>query len=689
VAILLSDEFRLAYFLLLAAAIFIGAWRFISRRLMTDWADRAADILLLAFLVQYLSVTLPGLVGILNPRSIALTTIALSAALFFAPIRTTQPPPTIKPGKSNPLALTIIPFNWPLLAATLFGLGYLLAIAWEQRYMPVTANDAITYHFPTAAQWLRTGHLSLFETWFFNPANTFSPLAGSTFITWWIAPLGNDILARHEQLPALLLVFFAALRLMRAIGVHTTVAALIALALILSRPFLHQVEVEKDDLYLTAFFACAAAAFTKDRLQDPLAPWRIGVALGLLLATKFTALLALPALLLVIDAPFRARWCARRYVIALGLILLLAGPWYLRNLLLTGNPIFPIETKLFPGLMSTTRSVKFHTLSSIWTLLTNREHDQSLPIAPMLVLLIGLLTAFAARFRQLRADPIIRLCLLGPPLALTIYLTFSPYPELRFLDPAFLLLFAASALAVAWIRPRILQIIAAAVLLIPCWATAYILDEQRIPVILGLVMFASFLTAIGLGITWLLRQFPAHHPTIFKYAPLAITLAIAAQIYMEWEAYAQTCRNSAFIFYPIQYGQSGEVWKFIREEIPPAETLAYTNTFLIHPMDGFKHDRPLIYIPTRKNITHIQNLPPFQTKLSGEQIVPAMAAAMTSDTDGDGWLKKLFASRATHLVIFAHDVIPNPPEQTIVKTHPEKFEQVFQNPAATVYRLKK
>ena len=437
--ILLNEEFRLIYFLILQAAILVAAWRFVSRRIATDWADRAADVLLLTFLVQYLCVTLPGLTGLLNPLSIAITTIAISAALFFAPFKTAPPPVPARLSQSQPdKGFATTPFNWSLLTCALFAIGYLAFMAWNQRFMPITANDAITYHFPAAVHWLQTGRLSLFETWFFNPANTYSPLAGSTFIAWWIAPPGNDVLARHVQAPALLLIFFAAVRLMRALGVRSAIAALIALALLLSKPFLRQSQIEKDDLYLAAFFACAAAGFAQERLRDPLGPWRIGVALGLLLAVKVSALLSLPVLLLVIDAPFRARWPARRYAIVVALVLLLAGPWYLRNLLLTGNPLFPAHLTffgitLFKGIITTAPSAQFASLRSIWLLLTAR--DQSLPLLPMIALLLGAIAVWAGRIRMLRSDPLARLCLLGPPLALLVFLKTSPFPEARYLTP--------------------------------------------------------------------------------------------------------------------------------------------------------------------------------------------------------------------------------------------------------------
>ena len=73
----------------------------------------------------------------------------------------------------------------------------------------------MTYHLPAAAQWLRTGTLGVFETWFYNPANTYSPLAGSIFIAWLIAPFHSDLAARFVEVGPLLMIFWAVLSLSR------------------------------------------------------------------------------------------------------------------------------------------------------------------------------------------------------------------------------------------------------------------------------------------------------------------------------------------------------------------------------------------------------------------------------------------------------------------------------------------
>jgi hypothetical protein len=687
VEILTSDEFRLAYAVLLQAAALAGAWRFVRRRVATDAFDRAADALLLNFLVQYLAVAISGLFGILGPLTIALFTLALSAALFFAPTKLRiDDLPRVTPARDH----------WVLLACTLFGVAYGACAAFEQRFAPVLAQDSLTYHYPAAVKWLQTGRLALFETWFFNPANTYSPLAGSTFIAWWIAPMGNDVLARHVPVPALILVFFAAVRLMRAVGARPAVAGVIALALVLSQPFIRQSIIEKDDLYLAAFFTCFVAGCAPDRLRDPLGPSRLGVALGLLLASKYTALLAAPALLLLIDAPIRAGWPLRRYATAFVIVLLIAGPWYLRNALLTGNPLYPVDVKLFgltlfPGLFESARSEKLRSAREVLSLLTTR--DQSLPAWPAVILVIALLAAFTRRFRQLRTDPLVRTCLLGPLLVLLPFWALAPYAEIRFIFPGFILLFAAGAIAVvAWARRPYVQVLAALAILIPAWATGFNLNSPFAQTVYEIIGGATLITCLGLLLAGSLDFFPAYRKPIAQVAAVTITLAASAYAYVNWSAFVRgeyySCRT--FWILPARQAAHGDLavaWQWACDNLPPTEPLAYTNTFLVHPLTNFDHTRPVVYVPTRRGITHIHDLPHLPGgKLPGERLEQAFAAALAQDTDADGWLAKLAASRAKHLFIATPK--SNPPELSIIQARPERFEKVFENPAAVVYRLK-
>lgn len=675
----LPDELRLAVVLALAALALFASWRFVSARVDTPPADRLTDALLLFFVIQYASVAIPGLLHLLTPLSIALCTILLSTGLVLGSRVRIQP--TVPQSDSFFIPVT-----------TCLALGYVLAISSIMSVQPVLANDPLTYHFPAAVQWLQTGRLALFETWFFNPANTYSPLAGSTFITWWMAPLGSDVLARIVQQPPVFLAFFAMIRLARSMGVGAAVASVAALAVVVCRPFARQCFVEKDDLYVAAFFLAAAAGLAKDRLRDPLGPWRIGVAVGMLLATKYTTLLALPVLALAMDAPLRAGWRYRQWGIALGVTLLLAGPWYLRNALLTGNPLYPVDLPGLSGLFSTARSTALSSLDSIWHVLT--ALDQSPPAVVVIVIGAGLVAALAMNLRSLASQPLLRLTLLGPPLMVGLFLAFSPYSEARFLYPALALGFVASALALKSLKPAVSMAIAFAALFLPSLLTSFLL------VSLAHLLPSALLMALpALAVVFALRCFPAYRARILAVTAALAVPALAGWIFVSWNAHlldlyadvdldGQPRSSLLDTQYRTPYGDDlADVWKFVRVSLPHDQVLAYSNTYLVYPLTVPHHARRIVYVPTRKDVRHIHDLSGIPERLPGEKIVVTLAAATVAQPDAGQWLQKLKESGAGHIVIFKHAVITDPPELAFITANPGRFERVFENKVAVIYRV--
>jgi hypothetical protein len=669
----LGQDIRLALLLLLNAAV-LSAAIYAVKRWTRDPLQRFIDVLLLWYLVQYLAVGLPGMLCCLSPISMSITALLLTGALTWWASRRASLP--LDENRSDHTAILI---------GILFYVGMMGKLVVAQRLMPLTDADAITYHVPVAVQWLQSGRLNLVPLWFFNPANTYSPLAGSTFIFWLMAPLHSDALLRFVQAPAILLLLAAMIQLGRMIGVKPWPAVLCAMAAT-SRMVCSEVMVPGDDLLLSAFVMVAVAACGRASLQDLFGPWRIGIALALMLSTKYTALISLPMILLLWGAPQQAGWNRRQWVIAMSATLVLAGPWYLRNLLLTGNPLYPLRIELFgrtllPGLFAMLATPRLRNLHEIRKMLVGGFHG--LPIPLLTVLVIGFLAAILVAARRFR-EPLVRACLLGPLLCIAVFFAKAPFGEVRFLYPAIFVMFVALGLwTVKWKIPEWQQALLVAPLPLAAIATSYIHRREvwlAIPVGIAL-------GAVGCGILWLDRKLPLWRKRFLPLALVSIVLTLGFWIYVDWDAYVGTVHVDEIPFWHGAWPDNAPGWEFAIENTPTNAVLAYSQAYFLYPLFGDDLDRRLIYVPVRADVPDYLHHPNFPKPVDGETMGRGVAAKLDFPADQAVWRKRLAASKADYLFIELDGPVKDPPELSWVSADKQHFTPLFRDQTTAIYQI--
>lgn len=672
-------ELRLAWAVALNVLVFAAALWYASAK-QRDRLQVTLDSFLLYYLVQYVTIGLLGVMGLLTPLLITITAILLATGLVARGMK--RGPSNVASGITND-RVDIWVLGCALVAAGIAGVQVYLA-----RYLPVLSNDAMGYHVPAAVHWLRTGSLGTYEAWFYNPANSYSPLGGSIFITWGLAPLGNDVLARFVQVPAVLFLFLGVTQLGRFVGARPSVAALVAMAAVLSRPVASQMVLAKDDLFLAAFFIAAVVACRRSLLAGPAGAARVGVAVGLFLGVKYTSLMSIPLLLLLIDMPWRARWRWKQWLTAAVVASLLAGPWFVRNALLTGNPLFPVQAMvgnqvLAPGLFATQRSHLLSELGSIWNIVARGYYGLS-PVLTVL-LIVGWAVAVAMHLRQAAHRPLVRLCLVGPLAGLGLFVAASPYGEIRYVFPSLMLLFACVSLVSSRLmQRRLLPEIMAAFLVVLAVSTGF--EPQAMTLRVGVAVATA---SVGLLLLMAHRRFPGFRQIEPGLISLALLIAIGAT-YIHWAAYLRDYRYAADRVYS-PYGQLGDAWTYVRTELPATSVIAYTNTNLTLPLLGFEYDRVAVYVPTRPGVSRHHDLPPREERLTGEQIVGAMVEMLVERPDRELWLESLASSGAEYLFVGKQDLRQPthpfaPPELDWARQDP-RFQPIYENRAATLFKL--
>jgi hypothetical protein len=753
-----SDELSLALTILLNGGLFVAAYRFVRQRDGAGTIAAICDAFLIYFLIQYAAVAIPGTLGIFNVWSMSAIALVCAAAMEISvqwqarrlislvPTAIEVEPATAS-RKSRSLSYSPLPTlhasqsiwtsdHYILLACFLFTAGFLGCHAFYQRFVPPVATDGLVYHLPTAVQWLQTGRLGIYPSWYWNPAASYSPATGATFMAWLMAPAGNDVFVRYVQLPPLIFIFFLVVRMSRLMGADRATAGLIGVATCLSRPLFSEAVFQKDDLFVTAFIAAAVLSLAdgqiiaaarpssdvskgEERARTPAPPllsaWRVGLAFGFILASKYTALLACPIFLFMIDAPFRARWRVKHWITAIAIVIAMAFPWYLRNILLTGNPLYPVDVHLFGfhlnGLFATERDEQLRTAGGVWRMLAETYHSLPLPVIGLLI------TAWAwaaiSGGKATLRDPLRRACLIGSPATIIIFLITSPHHEIRYLFPLIVLLFAS----VGCIRPLAARAIAFGPLApspgtpgegwgggLSCQVAQspnpnpplfepepqsrrpayrerepkawpiHIANQYLPPAVSGVVAVAcvftaldqSLLSSIALfagialiiaiaGMTLVYFQSRVVRPDSRHRAAVGASAValFAIATYVFWHAYVEQYRALRLQIWaaPSVYPLQGPLWKWVDEQTPPDASLAYANTFLVYPYYGFNLTRHVSYAPVRRGLFDFRHFPRMGEKIPGDLLVKRMTQVMDTDADRETWMKNLQSIKADYLIV--------------------------------------
>ena len=676
-----EEELRLLYAIALNMLALAAAYRFARRRFGGDLVRRLIDAGLIYYLLQYVVIGTLGVMGLLSPWTIGPLALMLCALLWVGSgwrrdekLVPVPPPPQAKPLLDRATVL----------ACFAFVAGYGGAFVHQQRFLPPIVDDALTYHLPAAVQWLQTGRIDLFPTWFFNPANTYSPLGGSMFMAWLIAPIGSDVLVRFVQLGPLLLLFLVVLEIGRLLGARDATAALVALACVMTRSFINQIVVPKDDLFLTVFCVLAVMSLAPARAAEKWAPLRAGAAIGLLLAMKYTAAFSLPILLVMADVPFRhANWRRGGWAIALAIVALLAGPWYVRNAMLTGNPLFPVDVTVggrhvVEGLFATTRSAAMRTLGGVFNVLVGGQGYYGPPKIVAAFLVVGWLGAIATAFRNGLRDPLWRACLFGSLLSVALFIAATPYAEVRFVYPAIALLFAVVAGAAARL-PRGGDLAAAGAFALIVVAHALYGRED-------LQGFASVGLIVTVVVTALFVFTARRHVRRVGLATAALAMIVLTGFtYVNWRAYLESYAAGRLEAWTGVRGDIAGVWGVLDREVVAGSVVAYANTHFVYPLQGSRLRNRVAYAPSRPGLHAVHDLPRAPTPLAGEQI-PAYFTAQQG-ADAKTWRENLRATGADYLFVAKSRENP-PPELSFVADRPAAFELLYDGPGAALYRIR-
>jgi hypothetical protein len=330
----------------------LGAWWTAGYlRFQTGMLDRLLASATLAVGWAILGLQLLGPLGFLStePLFVWSSLLFLIGVLcrFLRPISRGESVPAERPPEREPWRVeALASMTLVLWTASFLGMQSLL--------MPVkVVSDGPIYHLYFAARWWKAGRLFLVPVPFGENAATYFPANGDLWFTWLMVTWGGDRLAKVGQAPFLFLAAMAAYGLGRMAGASRNSSLIAACVFVTSTAFLiFSFEANVDTIFVACYLAATYfilrfAHHGSGKSSLVLA----GLAAGLSLGTKPVGVVFLPALFLfAVGAIWTCRRSAKETVAAAALMLLCSlvtsGFWFGRNVLLTGNPFYPLQVEM-------------------------------------------------------------------------------------------------------------------------------------------------------------------------------------------------------------------------------------------------------------------------------------------------------------------------------------------------------
>ncbi len=388
--------------------------------------------------------------------------------------------------------------------------------------LPPFEYDELVYHLGAPGEYIKAGRIVAL------PHNFYSDLPQLTEMLYLLA-----MVARSDVAAKLLHWSFG---LLTAVAVYAVAARLwsrrvgmTAAAVLYCLPFVQELsQTARIDLATTFFGTLAFGGLLVDG-GDRRWRWLSALAAGCAVATKWPAV----AVVLLPAAGFVA-WTTRsvRQVVVFGFLACVpVGPWLVKNLVLTGNPVYPLLTGLMPSphwsAAQTALFVEKHAprfdaegWRQLWSLVGQYSFIEP-GATPVLLVAAPLLWLWRGQPRATRQTG----GLLGGAYAGWFLLTFRPW---RFLFPAFplaamLTACAAQRRAVRWV---VASVVALGLVRMTLSQLIDVEDYKRVPPAMNAVQYSlgeisreEFVARMGGGIfepvIWMNHHLPANAKVVY------------------------------------------------------------------------------------------------------------------------------------------------------------------------------
>lgn len=556
--------------------------------------------------------------------------------------------------------------------------------------------DNLNYHFTFPVEWLKSDNLNCSISIFGDPSVSYYPINGNLFFFWLLFPLKNVFLADLGQFPFFICAFLATYSIARKLKVSRSYSFLAACLFSLIPNYFKQLKIAYVDIIVAALFLFSLnfllAAKEKRSLK---LLFLSGLSGGMLLGTKTTAmplfLLLLIGMLLVIFLNFRERLFLALLICG-SVILVFGGYSYVHSYFVTGNPLYPLNLRIFG--MTIFKGVIDNSVYRTGILpgdfgLRRLLFSEGLGVQTFLfvfpLVLLSPLFAFWKMIHQDKTGYLERYLFILPTAIFLIFRFILPLPNVRYVY----CIFAVSLIIALYILEKlsVSRNFVFSVMFVCILASAGEMAkkiELLVSLLFSLVIYLSFPQITKFIFSNFLRKL------IVIVMITLISLPFLNKIYIknEYPSYLKMVRYSGF------WPDAAKAWIWLNENTNK-DNIAYVGRPVPFPLFGsnFKNNvryvsinstepAMLHYFPNSNYIWNYKNnlwITNFEAKDN-----------YRGKADYDTWIRNLMNNKIEFLFIYS--VLPAkeinfPLEDKWAVGHPERFKLVFANNTIHIYRL--
>ncbi len=593
------------------------------------------------------------------------------------------------------------------------GVGFTALLTAINLIAPPGNWDSLNYHLYFPATWYRDGTLTILPLPFGDPAPPYYPINSSLIYLWLILPFDSLAVADIGQAPFILFSALGLYAVARQCDIPVTAARWAALLTL----FVPMITVTgtlwstNDVIFVTSWLISLATVLRASRTKSIRDIALAGIAIGLTIGVKGFALafcgLFLPWIVIILWQHYRLSWrFAVTSLICIALPVILLGSFsYLRNWLMTGNPLYPYRLTVgsfsFPGIIDkewfanhSLRVYDLHLLLlepgyfnisilfilAIPSIFRSILHKKwSFQYILLLVLIISYVFIFMAQL------PIRSPRFLAAPVLLTLllithfFLIDTHFSEQRkqqwllagtFTGIVISLLASALSMGTNLFEPSPnslhLNLRSGKALWdyaqqIPAWTV--------IQYLLGIVAFAYLI--------WYVYNHWLQRPRLVSVCIgfcLIFVLSAGLERYDQYEFYAYDRAH---------YAHLGRIWRWVNEH-SSGQRIAYIGTAVPLPLVGHHIKNRVVAI----NVGKGQLLHEVEQPIPPDQPIPSPPDNRSSEPNREIWLQNLIEHQIDLIVVFNDNTIIWP-ESEWMASDQLHFSRVYQDDNGSVWRFRR